>query len=204
MQSIPVFHSSKVVSKNYSYSPSAGKPALAVESWQALGIPIDILEPTPVTVDELCYAHGRTYVEKVLACRADNGFGNRLPEVAALLPYTTGAFVGAARKALRNCRVAVAPVSGFHHASYDQASGFCTFNGLVVAAQVLKKAGLRDHFVPPKATFEHFLKDAETLIAFEKLQDEIWRELLNRVKNPIRQFQARPIASLKCWAVALA
>ena len=25
---------------------------------------------------------------------------------------------------------------------YDQASGFCTFNGLVVAAQVLKKAGL--------------------------------------------------------------
>lgn len=32
MQSIPVFYSSKVVSKNYSYSPSAGKPALAVES----------------------------------------------------------------------------------------------------------------------------------------------------------------------------
>ena len=142
MKSIPVFYSAKVVSTNYSYSPSAGKPALAVESWQALGIPIDILEPTPVTVDELCFAHGKLYVEKVLACRADNGFGDRLPEVAVSLPYTTGAFVGAAREALSNGRVAVAPVSGFHHASHNQASGFCTFNGLIVAAQVLKKVGL--------------------------------------------------------------
>lgn len=142
MKSIPVFYSPKLVAKTNSYSPSAGKPILVVESWQALGISIDIIKPTPATVDELCYAHGRTYVEKVLACRTDNGFGNRLPEVSASLPYTTGAFVSAAREALRNRKVAVAPVSGFHHASHDQASGFCTFNGLVVAAQVLKKAGL--------------------------------------------------------------
>jgi acetoin utilization deacetylase AcuC-like enzyme len=142
MKSIPVFYSPKLVSKNQSFSPSAGKPALAVEAWQALGIPLSILEPTPATVDELCYAHGRNYVEKVLACRANNGFNNRLPEVAASLPYTTGAFVSAAREAINNGKVAVAPVSGFHHAAHDLASGFCTFNGLVVAAQVLKKAGL--------------------------------------------------------------
>ena len=142
MQSIPVFYNPQLVSKNYSISPSAGKPGLAVESWQELGIPLDIREPIPATVDELCYAHGRNYVEKVLACRANNGFNNRLPEVATSLPYTTGAFVCAAREALRNGQVAVAPVSGFHHASENQASGFCTFNGLVVAAQVLKKEGL--------------------------------------------------------------
>jgi acetoin utilization deacetylase AcuC-like enzyme len=78
----------------------------------------------------------------VLACRINNGFGNKLPSVADSLPYTCGAIVSAAREALRNGQVAVAPVSGFHHASYKQASGFCTFNGLVVAAQVLKKEGL--------------------------------------------------------------
>ena len=142
MRSIPVFYSPKLVAINYSVSPSAGKPELAVKSWQALGIPLDIREPIPVTVDELSLAHDRTFVEKVLACRANNGFNNRLPEVAASLPYTTGAFVCAAREALRNGQVAVAPVSGFHHASENQASGFCTFNGLVVAAQVLKKEGL--------------------------------------------------------------
>ena len=142
MQSIPVFYSPKLVAINYSASPSAGKPELAVKSWQALGIPIDIREPTPVTVDELSLAHDRTFVEKVLACRTNNGFGNKLPSIADSLPYTCGAIVSAAREALCNGQVAVAPVSGFHHASYKQASGFCTFNGLVVAAQVLKKEGL--------------------------------------------------------------
>ena len=142
MNSIPVFYSPKLVAINYSASPSAGKPELAVKSWQALGIPIDIREPTPVTVDELSLAHDRTFVEKVLACRTNNGFGNKLPSVADSLPYTCGALVSAAREALCNGQVAVAPVSGFHHASYKQASGFCTFNGLVVAAQVLKKEGL--------------------------------------------------------------
>ena len=46
MHSIPVFYTHKLVANTDSYSPSAGKPAIAVESWQALGIPIDILEPT--------------------------------------------------------------------------------------------------------------------------------------------------------------
>ncbi len=142
MNSIPVFYSPKLVAINYSASPSAGKPELAVKSWQALGIPLDIREPIPVTVDELSLAHDRTFVEKVLACRTNNGFGNKLPSIADSLPYTCGAIVSAAREALRNGQVAVAPVSGFHHASYKQASGFCTFNGLVVAAQVLKKEGL--------------------------------------------------------------
>jgi acetoin utilization deacetylase AcuC-like enzyme len=36
---------------------------------------------------------------------------------------------------------ACAPVSGFHHAHYDSAGGYCTFNGLVVTAQKLLAAG---------------------------------------------------------------
>ncbi len=142
MKSIPVFYSPHLVAVNHSISPSAGKPELAVKSWQALSIPIAIREPVPATLAELCLAHDRTYVEKVLACRISNGFGNKLPSVAASLPYTSGAFVCAARAALSNGQVAVAPVSGFHHASHRQGSGFCTFNGLIVAAQVVKQACL--------------------------------------------------------------
>ena len=51
---------------------------------------------------------------------------------------------------------------------------------------------LRDHIVLPKATYEHFLKDAKSRIAFDQLQDEIWRELLNRLKNPIREIPGKP------------
>lgn len=141
MNKLPVFYTPRLVANAYSYSPSAGKPTQVIESWKELGIPIDIQEPVSTSEEEFCLAHGQRYVQNVLACRADNGFGNRLPEVAASLPYTTGAFVAAAREAVRNRKVAVAPVSGFHHACHDHAGGFCTFNGLVVAAQVLKKEG---------------------------------------------------------------
>jgi acetoin utilization deacetylase AcuC-like enzyme len=89
-------------------------------------------------VEEIALAHDRRYVQDVLALREPNGFGNYLSEVADSLPYTTGAIVSAARAALDH-RVAVAPVSGFHHACYDEAGGFCTFNGLVIAAQVLRR-----------------------------------------------------------------
>lgn len=141
MNHIPVFYTTRLVADSQSFSPSSSKPALVVDSWSKLGIPIEFHEPAPVTREELCLAHGASYVNGVLECKSDNGFGNRLPEVAASLPYTSGAFVAAAREALRNGKTAVAPVSGFHHACHDHGGGYCTFNGLVVAAQVLKRDG---------------------------------------------------------------
>jgi acetoin utilization deacetylase AcuC-like enzyme len=38
--------------------------------------------------------------------------------------------------------VAVSPTSGFHHACYRQAGGFCTFNGLLAAAVEVQRLGL--------------------------------------------------------------
>jgi acetoin utilization deacetylase AcuC-like enzyme len=40
-----------------------------------------------------------------------------------------------------NGGVACAPVSGFHHAQYDAAAGFCTFNGLIVTVRHLQTKG---------------------------------------------------------------
>lgn len=85
MQFIPVFYSPHLVAVNYSISPSAGKPELAVKSWQALGIPIDLREPNPATVDEPSLAHDRAFVEKVLACRTNNGFGGYQYDFHAVL-----------------------------------------------------------------------------------------------------------------------
>ena len=74
----------------------------------------------------------------VLDCTAINGFGNNIKEVADSLPYTSGSFYNAAVHALSN-RVAMSPTSGFHHARYDSGGAFCTFNGLTITAQLLKK-----------------------------------------------------------------
>ena len=138
---IPVFYTPKMVADSRCASPSAAKPIKVVESWQKFLI--EVHEPAPVTVDMLVRAHDRTYVEDVLACRQENGFGNHSPEVAESLPYTSGAMLAAARHALQTKGVAAAPCSGFHHAGYERGEGYCTFNGLMVTVMALLDDGVK-------------------------------------------------------------
>ena len=130
-----VFYNEKMVAANDDcFSPSASKPRLVVERWQKNGAPVQIVESGRVSVEDLCLAHDRRHVERILSCQRSNGFGNKSREVAAALPYTTGAFYEAAEEALATGQITCAPVSGFHHAGFDSCGGYCTFNGLVVAA----------------------------------------------------------------------
>lgn len=140
---IPVFYRPEIVAHHASRtSPSAAKPAEVVADWQQAGLPINVRSFEPADRVTLALAHDRDYVDRVLNLELANGFGNRLPQVAASLPYTTGAMLAAGHEALRNRRVACAPVSGFHHAGHAQGGGFCTFNGLMVTALALRRAGL--------------------------------------------------------------
>jgi len=141
LEQLPVFFSERQVADISSFSPSAGKPAKVVASWAQLGIPLRVIEPVPVTIDQLALAHERDFVEDTLAGRRPNGFGSKSPAVAASLPWTSGSLLSAAREALRNRQVAVAPCSGFHHAGYAHSGGFCTFNGLMVTATTLLDEG---------------------------------------------------------------
>lgn len=140
---IPVFYDPRMVAHpEESTSPSAGKPAEVVASWQAQGFPITIRPFAPVSRDQLALAHDPRYVDGVLDCRIANGFGDRSARVAASLPWTSGAMLAAAREALASGTVATAPCSGFHHAHWGMNHGFCTFNGLMVTAMVLLTEGV--------------------------------------------------------------
>jgi acetoin utilization deacetylase AcuC-like enzyme len=132
-----IFYTDAMVADSQSFSPSAHKPAEVMRSWRRLGIEMDVAVPEPVTIEQLCRAHERQFVTDVLAGKRKNGFGNTSAAVAHSLPYTSGAMLAAARAAIANGSVAVAPCSGFHHAGYDHAGGFCTFNGLMVTACAL-------------------------------------------------------------------
>ncbi len=140
--SIPVFYTSKMVADSECFSPSAAKPVKVVESWLAQ-FPVKVIEPTPVTRDEICRAHDPVWVDKVLAGEADNGFSNRSTVVAESLPYTSGAMLSAARHVVKHGGVAAAPCSGFHHAEHAQAMGYCTFNGLMITALALRAEGVK-------------------------------------------------------------
>jgi acetoin utilization deacetylase AcuC-like enzyme len=48
----------------------------------------------------------------------------------------------AACRAARRDRPALSPTSGFHHAQWRVAQGFCTFNGLVIAARTALAEGV--------------------------------------------------------------
>ncbi|RTK97286.1 MAG: histone deacetylase [Neisseriaceae bacterium] len=129
------------VEQNESFSPSAKKPKACLESWKKI-VPVEIMEVTPVTAEDLSLIHDQDHVLKVLSCEKENGFQNKLKTIADSLLWTNGSFVSAARYAVKNKISTVSPTSGFHHAEYKKCIGFCTFNGLMLAAVLLKKEGL--------------------------------------------------------------
>lgn len=116
------------------YSPSAAKPKLVMRDWEHAGLPVKIHPVLPATPSDLYLAHDVAYVRGVMNAEIENGFGGRSRAVADSLPWTVGAMVTAAKLAIALGRPVCAPVSGFHHAGYDFGGGFCTFNGLMVAA----------------------------------------------------------------------
>lgn len=87
--------------------------------------------------EQLVRAHSLAYVVGIMNGRVENGFGETGAQAAAHLPHilaANGVMIAAVEAALEYPKeVVFAPVSGFHHAGYEKAEGFCTFNGLMVA-----------------------------------------------------------------------
>lgn len=131
------------VSQNASFSPSAGKPAQVLASWQQLGVPFSVQSFEPLSAEEIALAHDPKYVDGVLACKHNNGFSNRSKEVASALPWVCGSMVAAAIHTLTTVEVSFSPTSGAHHACYSHGGGFCTFNFLAIAAIKAYQAGAK-------------------------------------------------------------
>lgn len=139
LDAVAVYFHPRMVANAHSFSPSAAKPAQVVAAWRKRGFPIEVRSPRAASIEALCAVHHPRYVHGVLDGRIENGFGNTLPAVAASLPWTNGAMVDACFAAIANGIGAVAPVSGFHHAQHASGGGFCTFNGLLVAAAEVRR-----------------------------------------------------------------
>ena len=100
--------------------------------------------PAPVEPEDLRRVHTAEYVEAVRTGEPRPlAESQKFPWSSALWPsvrLTSGGALAAAARALDE-GVAAALASGFHHAHADHGEGFCTFNGLVVAADALRAAG---------------------------------------------------------------
>ncbi len=129
-----VFYNPKMSTPSHGYSPSGSKPAAAVADWQSRGLDVQIVDFKPVTENDLCLAHDPRFVKRVLTGKESNGHGNTIKAVTDSCLWTCGSMVAASRQALID-GITCSPSSGFHHSNFVQASCFCTFNGLIVAAR---------------------------------------------------------------------
>lgn len=186
-----------------SFSPSASKPQRYVDAllhrnrWEAQHCAAGVL---PVSIDDLKRVHDPDYVDAVFAGTVNNGFENRDPRVPQACLWTVGSLVSAAEHAVQDpVRPVCSPSSGFHHAGYDYGGGFCTFNGLLVAAQLYldkhpghkvgiidcdvhygdgtdhilkRKPQLADHVVH-RTSGKHFHEDADRFEFFHWLRESI-------------------------------
>lgn len=106
---------------------------MVVEDWVANQL-CNIESFEPASLDDLCLAHDRPHVHRILDGRSPTGFGMESKEVAESTRWTVGSMIAAANDAILTQTVTCSPSSGFHHAGYAESKNFCTFNGLVVAA----------------------------------------------------------------------
>ena len=141
-----VFYSPEYVGSGYAFDTTR-KARWIADSLLKSPLPgIELAEPEPLTWNQVAAVHDPGYVRAV-----ETGVPRELAESqgfrwdAGLWPMvlaSNGGVVAAARAALEQ-GVAGSLSSGLHHARQERGAGFCTFNGLVIAAQAALAAGAR-------------------------------------------------------------
>jgi len=141
---VPVYYSPPYSAAAFAF-PTTRKAKWIAESLTASPLAGITLEaPQPLTEEQLLQTHDAGYV-----CAIKTGKPTELAQSqdfnwdAGLWPMvlaSNGGVVAAAVRALRD-GVAGSLSSGLHHARRDRGYGYCTFNGLVIAAKAALAAG---------------------------------------------------------------
>ena len=122
---------------------------------------INIIEPAPLTSDELLLFHAEAYLETLDAAGKSSVDENTLmaglgtpdcpifPDMFDRLNLVSGGTIVGMRRVMESDGRAYAfnPIGGFHHAYPDHAEGFCYINDLAVAGKLLRRDGLRFAYI---------------------------------------------------------
>ena len=139
-----LFYSSDYVAAAESFDTTR-KPGWIAASLEADPIDgLEIVAPRSLTGDEIALVHAAEYVTAVQSgeprvLAESQGF-TWDPGMYQSVAASTGGVVAAAIEAMA-AGVSGSLSGGLHHARYDHGSGFCTFNGLAIAAKAALSAG---------------------------------------------------------------
>jgi len=142
---VQVYYSSAYTSTGYSFDTTR-KARWVAESLSESPIPgIELVAPVPLTAEQVAIAHDPNYVNAVQSGQprtlAESQGFNWDEQLWPTVLASNGGVVAAALAALKD-GVSGSLSSGLHHARYGSGSGFCTFNGLVIAAHAALQAGV--------------------------------------------------------------
>lgn len=106
---------------------------------------VELVEPEPLTAAQVMAVHAPEYVRAIetgepRALAESQGF-DRDPGLWPMALASNGGAVAAALSAMENGVAAGSLSSGLHHARRETGAGYCTFNGLVIAARAALAAG---------------------------------------------------------------
>lgn len=158
-------------------SPSASKPKKLIDLLKRLHpTKLEIISDfKPLAAEMISRAHDPSHTMNVLNATKNNGFGIASKQVSLSFPWTNASFYEAAKAAWNEKTITFSPTSGFHHAGYRTCEGFCTFNGLMIAAILLleeldiKKIGILDYDA-------HYGNGTDEIITEKNLQENIIHE----------------------------
>jgi acetoin utilization deacetylase AcuC-like enzyme len=145
-EAVSVFYSPQYVGSGYAFDTTR-KAKWVADSLAVSPIAgLQLVEPVPLTRDQVTDVHDPSYLRSV-----ETGEPRGLAESqglrwdARLWPMvlaSNGGVVAAARTALKE-GVSGSLSSGLHHAEYASGAGYCTFNGLVIAAKAALASGAK-------------------------------------------------------------
>ncbi len=141
---VPVFYSPAYVGSHTAFDTTRKAKWVADSLEQRPIAGIELHAPQPVTEEQVARVHDPEYIRAVVtghprSLAASQGLdwdAQFWPMVAA----STGGVIAATAAALE-AGVAGSLSSGLHHARYASGAGFCTINGLALAAQTALNAG---------------------------------------------------------------
>ena len=111
----------------------------------AQSIPFELLVPESATLEQLCLAHDRAYVERVFTGQMSEKEMRRIgfpwtPQLVERARRSVGGTIAACRAALQESASANL-AGGTHHAYAEHGEGYCVFNDVAVAARAMQVEG---------------------------------------------------------------
>jgi acetoin utilization deacetylase AcuC-like enzyme len=143
---VRVYYSPNYVGSGYAFDTTRKSQWIANSLLEEPIAGIELVDPVPLTGESVAEIHDPKYVMAVQtgqprALAESQGFrwdAGLWPMVLA----SNGGAVAAAHAALED-GIAGSLSSGLHHARYEHGAGFCTFNGLAIAAKAALAAGAK-------------------------------------------------------------